>query len=165
MAFDSSAALVQAMAEERELFHRFAEQEAALTQVVQQRDWAQLERALADLDRLAGTIAAAESRRHEEYELLKRRFGVGERAGFGLLVARLPEPERVSLAAAREELRGAVAKVRTLTASLAYYFRYIKDSVEQILVEAFPNRRGRFYSRHGRPAQAGADPMMVNHSL
>ncbi len=161
----SSAALIRAMNEERELFHRFAEEEATLAEVVHQRDWVKLELSLAGLDRLAATISEAEQRRHEEYEGLKQRMGVGERAGFGVLASRLPEAERIGLAASRDGLRGAVTRVRTLTGSLAYYFRYIKDSVEQILVEAFPHRRGRIYSRHGRPAAAEADPMVVNRSL
>jgi hypothetical protein len=153
------------MAEEKRLFRRFAEEEGALAGVVQQRDWPKLESLLAGLDALAGEISAAEQRRHEEYQGLKRRLGVSERAGFGVLVSRLGRSEGAALSAAREELRGAVARVRSLTGSLAYYFRYIKESVEQILAEAFPHRRGRIYSRHGRPAQAGADPMVVNHSL
>lgn len=166
MRSESSASdLLRAMAEEKELFHRFAEQEADLPRVVQDRDWPRLESTLAGLERLAASIGASEQRRHAEYERLKRRAGVGEREGFDGLIARLPDGERNELAAAREQLRAAVGRVRTLTASLAYYFRTIKDSVEQILVEAFPHRRGRIYSRHGRPARAGADPVVVNHSL
>jgi len=161
----STVLLARAMTEERELFHRFAEEEAGLTRIVQDRDWQRLERSLADLERLAGAIEAAEQRRHQRYQELKQQLGVGDRAGFALVVSRMPESERVGLAGCHEELRGAVGRVRTLTASLAYYFRYIKESVEQVLVEAFPHRRGRIYSRRGRPTEAGTDPVVVNHSL
>jgi hypothetical protein len=153
------------MAEERELFRRFADEEAGLTRVVQERDWPTLERSLADLERLAGAIGDAEQRRHEHCQELKQQLGVGDRAGVSVMAARLPEPERAALTACHEELRVAVGRVRTLTASLAYYFRYIKESIEEILVEAFPHRRGRIYSRAGRPAVAGAGPVVVNHSL
>ncbi len=161
----STAQLLRAMAGETDLFHRFADQEADLPRVVQDRDWSRLERSLADLERLAASIGTSEQRRHEEYERLKRRLGGRAGEGFDALVAQLPEQEQGELAAAREQLRAAVGRVRTLTASLAYYFRTIKESVEQIVIEAFPHRRGRIYSRHGRPAAAGADPFVVNHSL
>lgn len=161
----STVLLVRAMAEERELFHRFAEREAGLTKIAQDRDWQRLEQALADLERLACAIEAVERRRHQRYQELKQQLGVGDRAGFAVVVSRMPEQERAGLAGCHEELRSAVGRVRTLTASLAYYFRYIKESVEQVLVEAFPHRRGRIYSRHGLPTEAGTDPVVVNHSL
>ncbi len=166
MGHDSTAALLaRAMADEKGLFLRFTEKEAGLTRVVQERDWQRLEQSLADLDRLAGEIEAAEQVRHRRFQELKQQLGVGDRAGFALVVSRIPEPLRGRLAACHEELRSAVARVRTLSSSLAYYFRYIKESVEQILVEAFPHRRGRIYSRAGRPAEAGADPVVINRSL
>jgi hypothetical protein len=166
MGHDSSAALLaRAMADEKELFLRFAEKEAGLTRVVQERDWQRLEQSLADLERLAGDIEAAEQLRHRRFQELKQQLGVGDRTGFALVVSRIPESGRGRLVACHEELRSAVGRVRTLSSSLAYYFRYIKESVEQILVEAFPHRRGRIYSRHGRPAEAGADPVVINRSL
>jgi hypothetical protein len=166
MATESATArLVRAMGEERDLFHRFAEHEAGLTAVVQERDWNALQRSLAGLEKLAAEIDAVEQRRHALYQELKQKLGAGDRATFGLVVSRLPAGERETLAACHEQLRGAVARVRTLSGSLAYYFRFIKESVEQILVEAFPHRRGRIYSRHGRASEAGADPVVIDHSL
>ena len=161
----SSTLLARAMTEEKDLFLRFAEKEAGLTRVVQERDWHTLEQSLAELERLAVAIEAAEQLRHLRFQELKQQLGVGDRAGFAVVVSRVPEPGRAGLAACHEELRSAVGRVRTLSSSLAYYFRYIKESVEQILVEAFPHRRGRIYSRHGRPAETGADPVVINRSL
>jgi hypothetical protein len=166
MATESATAhLVRSMVEETGLFHRFAEHEAGLTRIVQERDWTALDRSLAGLEKLAAQIDAVEQRRHALFQELKQRLGVGDRATFALVLSRLPAGEQETLSGCHEQLRSAVGRVRTLSGSLAYYFRYIKESVEQILVEAFPHRRGRIYSRHGRAADAGADPVVVDHSL
>ena len=150
---------------EKELFGRFAEREASLTNVVQDRDWTGLEMALRDLEEVASQIDASERRRHVSFQSLKKELGVSDRAGFQLVLSRLPEDLRRRLLTEQRELKACVARVRSLTGSLGYYFRYVKESVEQIISEVLPHTKGRIYSRHGTTTEGGAGPMMLNHSL
>ena len=81
------------------------------------------------------------------------------------MASRLPEDQRTPLVSGQRELKAAVARVRSLTGSLAYYFRYVKESVEQILAEVLPHRKGRMYSRLGTATDGRDGPVMLNHSL
>lgn len=158
-------ALLGEIERERELFGRFAEREACLTRVVQERDWTSLEAALATLEGLAADIEEVERRRHLQFQELKRELGVADRAGFELVLSRLPREPREALLRHQRDLKGAVARVRSLTGSLAYYFRYVKEAVEQVLGELLPHRRGRLYSRQGVVAEVGDGPVVLNRSL
>lgn len=157
--------LLDQITREKELFGRFADREAGLTKVVQDRDWNNLEKALADLEELAGSIELSEKKRHLHFQELKKQLGVSDRAGFGLVASRLPEARRGPLVAAQRELKAAVARVRSLTGSLAYYFRYVKESVEQILAEVLPHRKGRIYSHSGLAMDGREGPVVLDHSL
>jgi hypothetical protein len=158
-------ALLAGMVEESDLFRCFADKERELTRVVQKRDWEQLQGELASLEVLARRIEETEHARHGRYCQLKGELGLGDRAGFDLVLQRLPEGRRADLARGQTELKNAVSRVRSITASLAYYFRYIRDSVEQILEEVFPHKRGRLYGRNGATAATSSDPVVLNRQL
>ena len=63
------------------------------------------------------------------------------------------------------ELKLGVLKVKSSTGRLGYLFRVLSDSMNEILTEIFPHRKGKIYSHDGREKGYVEESVVVNKSL
>jgi hypothetical protein len=90
-------------------------------------------------------------------------FGaVSGSSGFYAFVSRFPLEQRKALADTYRNLKMEMTKIRLESESLTRYLAELHLLVEGFLGAAFPDRRGRFYSRSGVPVKADMRSMVVN---
>jgi hypothetical protein len=94
-------------------------------------------------------------------------FGGPAREGesFYRLVSRLPGPEGRELAGLYRNLKSETLRVRISNDSLLDYLGEAKTTVTGFLEAAFPDRKGRVYSRRGALIPADMRSMVLNQSF
>ena len=148
------AALKQDMTILCQLLEDYSHIEETLTQSVKGRDWPNIEARMDRLNSTAKEIDEVESRRHDHFRSL------AENASFSEWLGEQPVTVQAELGPLHRRIRLALVRIRGLSKSLFYTFRGIQESLQQILAEIFPHRRGKIYSRAGN-AQGEIDEAMV----
>jgi hypothetical protein len=54
-----------------------------------------------------------------------------------------------------------VIRVKASAGLLNYYVQSMSEALRQILEELFPHRKGKMYSRTGKPKEAGDESLML----
>jgi hypothetical protein len=55
--------------------------------------------------------------------------------------------------------------VKGATLRLSYYFQSLSDTFKKVLEELFPHRKGKLYTRNGKPTKTIDDTLILNKSL
>jgi AAA+ ATPase superfamily predicted ATPase len=76
-------------------------------------------------------------------------------------VTRLPAAERDELFALYRQLRLALIRVKGNAGLLGFYLRSLSETLQKVLEELFPHRKGRIYSRSGKAREAEDDSLVV----
>jgi hypothetical protein len=87
----------------------------------------------------------------------------GEETRFYSLVAQFPDTQRAELTSRYRELKQETLRVRISNDALLTYLAEAKATVTGFLEAAFPDRRGRVYSRSGAAVPADMRSMVLNH--
>jgi hypothetical protein len=88
-----------------------------------------------------------------------------ESARFEELLTRLPPEDRDELFGLYRQLKLAVIRVKGNAGLLGFYLRSLSGTVQKVLEELFPHRRGTIYSRSGKSRDAGEDSMVVHRHI
>ncbi|MBN2553824.1 MAG: flagellar export chaperone FlgN [Spirochaetales bacterium] len=139
----------------------FAELQKGLQQAISKRQWTELNGEIDSLRVLADRIEALEEERIEAYRVLKSSLQAGDQESFSQIVARLPADERDELLGLYRHLKAAVIRVKASAGLLNYYVQSMSDALRQILEELFPHRKGKMYSRSGKPREPGDESIML----
>ena len=86
----------------------------------------------------------------------------GFEAGFYALIARLPADERDMLAGRYREIKYRALAIRAANESLLHYLAGIRLLVTDFLDAAFPDRKGKLYTRQGTTQAADMRSMVLN---
>jgi hypothetical protein len=129
---------------------------------VKERSWPLLDESLTELKGLAEKIEKRDDQRHRSFRTLKGLLGMVDGEPFRQMINELPEEHRGDLERLFRQLQGSVSKVRTLSGGLFYFFRSVQDSINQILNEVFPYRKGRLYSKRGRSRPPREESVVVD---
>ena len=159
------AELKRQMKEEIRLFHRMVSLEEELNTRARKRDWLRLEGTLDSMNSLTTRIEEQEEKRHRAYHLLKDHLGLQETDAFTAVLAKLTEEQRESLSALHRETGRCLLTVKGLSNGLIYYFKCMYDSIDQVLCEIFPHRKGKIYSKKGDNNKKSEDPIVINQTL
>ncbi|GHT58643.1 hypothetical protein FACS1894109_13210 [Spirochaetia bacterium] len=89
----------------------------------------------------------------------------GEETRFYAMVSQFPDAERNELTKRYRELKSETLRVRISNDSLLTYLAEAKSTVAGFLEAAFPDRRGRVYSRSGAAVPADMRSMVLNHQF
>jgi DNA-binding transcriptional MocR family regulator len=153
--------LKRALRAETRTLKDYADLQKSLQQAISKRKWTELNREIDALRQLADKIEALEKDRIQAYQMLKSYLQTREREGFTEIVSRLPAEERDELIGLYRHLKAAVIRVKASAGLLNYYVQSMSEALRQILEELFPHRKGKMYSRTGKPKDAGDESLML----
>jgi hypothetical protein len=88
-----------------------------------------------------------------------------EAAGFYALISRFPEDKEKELGGLYRKLKLETLKTRMANDALLRYLNEGRSVIAAFLEAAFPDRKGRLYSRWGRQIQADMRSMVLNRSF
>jgi hypothetical protein len=150
---------------EIDLLNGFAGLEVKLQEAFLRRDWPALDTLVSELDSFSGGIEAIEQRRHSTFLELKVSLKLDEKTTFNRVITEMSGEDREELSDFYRKLKIAVIRVRGATGRLGYYFRSVSDSVNRVLSELLPYRKGRIYSRGGLPRAVEEASLVFNREL
>jgi ribosomal 50S subunit-associated protein YjgA (DUF615 family) len=139
----------------------FAELQKGLQLAISKRQWTELAKEIDALRKLAEKIETLEEDRIEAYQLLKSSLHAEGEESFTQIVSRLPVEDRDELLSLYRHLKAAVIRVKASAGLLNYYVQSMSDALRQILEELFPHRKGKMYSRTGKPKEPGDESLML----
>jgi len=139
----------------------FAELQKGLQQAISKRQWTELNKEIEALRQLAEKIEILEEDRIQAYQTLKSSLHAGGEESFTEIVAHLPAKDRDELLTLYRHLKAAVIRVKASAGLLNYYLQSMSEALRQILEELFPHRKGKMYSRTGKPKEPGDESLML----
>ncbi len=127
------------------------------------RDWTKLDDQLVRLSEYGKEFELLEAERARIFGLLS---GEGQGpAGFYALASRLEPPARKELTELYRKLKLETLKVRLANDALSSYLGEARTTVSGFLEAAFPDRKGKIYSRHGAPVHSEMRSIVLDRSL
>ncbi|HEY9595982.1 MAG TPA: hypothetical protein VHE79_15990, partial [Spirochaetia bacterium] len=94
-------------------------------------------------------IEEADEARDEAFARLRVALDLPAATAFSAVLPALPEAGRVALEDSWRALRVSVVRLKTATGTLRYSAETMSDTLNRMLNEIFPYRRGKIYSRRG----------------
>ncbi len=155
--------LMTVLRREVALLERLAAAQQIVREAVFAREWANLE---AVLKRLSAYGEEFEDLDRERVRLFKVfRDGQPEAIGFYAMASQLDSVRKRELTDLYRRLKLDVLKVRLANGSLAAYLDEAKSLVGDFLAAAFPDRKGRLYSRRGAAVASDMSSLVLNQTL
>jgi len=139
------------MDRETELFDRLGGEVEHLRECFQEKSWSSGLVLAQGIEHAAEAISEADSSRDEAFVRLRAAMQVPREATFSALLPALPEDARAGLEESWRRLRVSVVRLKTATGSLRYSTETLADALNRILEQIFPYRKGKIYSRRGKP--------------
>ncbi|MDR0399365.1 MAG: hypothetical protein LBH51_00300 [Treponema sp.] len=162
---------------ETELLNSVEAAQKRVREAVVRREWADFERLQSAMDRIGAELAELEGERKAlfgEFPPPQPGFpgesggesgGPGGEGGFYRLIAGLSPEEQRDLTGKYRELRMAGLRVRINNDNLLAYTGGIRAAVSAFIESAFPDRKGRVYSRSGAVVPQDMRSMVLNRSF
>jgi hypothetical protein len=148
---------------ETELLREIGSLQKQVWETVLNRVWENFEGLMGNLNIMGAEFQVLE----QERAGLMAEFGGQAREGesFYRLVSRLTGPEGRELAGLYRNLKSETLRVRISNDSLLDYLGEARTTVTGFLEAAFPDRKGKVYSRQGALIPADMRSMVLNQSL
>jgi hypothetical protein len=167
--FNECNECIAVLNQEIELVERVHETQKMVRQAVMSRSWANFEQLMETMQGYGAEFGELERERMEIFAKLAEKTGKnGVIAGdtdFYALVFGLPPMERNILADLYRSLKFKTFKIRVENEAMARYLSEIGTIVSSFLEAAFPDRKGKLYSRSGAPLHADMRSMVLNQHL
>lgn len=152
--------------QETALLERLSAAQDVVRTAVFARDWADLESMLARLDAYALDFELLEAERERVFrEFAPSGTGEGESVGFYAVASRLPPTDRRTLTELYRRLKLDALKVRLANDSLTTYLAEARATLAGFMEAAFPDRRGRLYSRRGKAVDSEMRSIVLDRRL
>jgi hypothetical protein len=151
--------------QERELVAELAGMQALIRTAVINRQWLAFESHLEALNRIRARLLDLEAERVGIFASFSgnRLWKPGEEAaGFYALVSRFPPDERKAITDAYRNLKIETMKARIASDALLNYLGEAGRLISGFLDAAFPDRKGKLYSRSGAQVQADMRSMVLD---
>jgi hypothetical protein len=156
---------------ERELtlVEQIEEAQILVRDAVRRRAWVDFEALLDSMNRMGAEFEELDRDREAIFGRFVAALGgdaapEGE-ARFYALVSRLDGEERAALTGRYRELKSRVWKIRFKNDSLAHYLGQIHTLVTGFIDAAFPDRKGKLYTRQGTPRAADMRSMVLDRQF
>ncbi len=157
--------LMEIMKQEITLLEEFRAKEEILQETLKTSNWENLSELIEEMNRLADWIDSTEKKRNDLYAVFCGRNSTGEEIPFYQAISSLEEDLRSECAELYRSLKFATVKIRGLTWSLDSHIRSVSETMQAVLNELFPYRKGKLYSRRGTEKTADTEPLVVNQHL
>lgn len=156
--------LNESMKAESALFVGLGETFGRLRDSFQGKDWA-VSLAIADeVQSSARSIEQADTARDEAFVRLREALDLPRESAFSAILPSLPDAERELLEGGWRTLRMSVVRLKTATGRMRYAAEALSQTLNRILDEAFPYRKGKIYSRRGQPTSVSG-ALLVDRKL
>jgi hypothetical protein len=130
------------------------------------REWVDFETFLNSLGEVSNDFESLEFERERIFSVFAGRTGSkDEPAGFYSLASQLPNQERRELTELYRRLKLESIRIRLANDSLMVYLTEARTTVAGFLEAAFPDRKGRLYSRRGTQIPSDMRSMVLNQRL
>ena len=154
--------LLKYMRVELELLESFRDAEIELKNGINRKDWDGLEQCIRKMKLLSVDLVAVEDSRNHAFVELRDLVGEAPGAGFYQVIVHLPAEEREMLAELYRAMKFAAVSIRSVTYCIDEHLQTVNGTLQQILNELFPYRKGNLYSKQGERREASHNPMIVN---
>lgn len=157
---------VQILRQETALLERLSAAQEVVRNAVFAREWTDLEALLDRLNGYSEEFQRLEQERDRIFEEMNRFLGI-EKGGLGFysLTTQLPLPERRELTDLYRRLKLDALRVRLANDTLMTYITEARSTVAGFLDLAFPDRRGRLYSRRGTQVHSEMRSIVLDRCL
>lgn len=157
--------LEHALSAQIELFDTVTEEHELLQKAVFARDWGLLEYHMSRLQVRSDELVELEEVRRKAYRQLREELGLGSDDGFYEVLTCLGNDARSRLASLYRRLKVAVMRMSGRNSSLEHYVAASSATLEQVLSELFPQRKGTIYGRSGEASARQGSAFVVNKNL
>jgi hypothetical protein len=148
------------------LLERLGSAQDVVSQAVFSRDWTDMDALFARLDEYSKEFEALEKERSNLFSDLSQNLGFEhEKTGFYALATRLDPETRRQMTDLYRRLKLDVLKIRLANENLNEYIAAHRSVISEFLQAAFPDRKGKLYSRHGREIHAEMRSIVLDRSL
>jgi hypothetical protein len=154
----------QVLGRETELLCDIEAAQKRVWDAVVKREWADFEALMAGMGKIGAELGRLEDERTGLVRELAADSGGGGDDFYGM-AALLPARERHELMEKYRGLKMAGLRVRTANESLVAYMAGIKTTMAGFIEAAFPDRKGRVYSRSGAVVPQDMRSMVLNRRL
>jgi hypothetical protein len=156
----------QILRQETALLERLAAAQEVVKNAVFTREWTDLESMLGRLEAYGQEFSTLERNRERIFTEAAQACGPeGKNGGFYALTTRLEPAERRELTELYRRLKLDTLKVRLANEALTYYLADARATVSGFLEAAFPDRKGRLYSRQGTQVHAEMRSIVLDRSF
>ena len=158
-------AILEAMEQEHTLLGRFKSAEMEMTEAIRKKDVNRLELCMRTMVELSDSLVEIEEQRHFTFSKLRNAVGEDHDASFYQVIVHLPVDTREQLAELYRSMKFAVVGIQAVTSCLDEHVKSVDGTMQQILNELFPHRKGNMYSKEGMPREVESNPLVVNQRL
>ncbi len=152
------------MDREAELFAELSREVEHLRESFHKKDWGPSLAITESIGRFARTIEDADAARDSQFESLRDSLDLPRETTMSGILPHLGDEPRAGLEDSWRALRMSVLRLKTATGRLRYSAETLADALNKILEEVFPYRKGKIYSRKGRPTSVGG-AVLVDRKL
>jgi hypothetical protein len=159
---ENSLTLSIVLLKEIELLEKIPPLQVLIRDAVIKREWADYEVLMESIGEIGSRFEVLDG---ERTVLFKNLLDGDKPESFYAYTARLPQQERDELSGLYRKLKMTTLQIKVANDTLIEYLREAKSAVAGILENAYPDRRGKMYSRTGTEREADMRSVVVNHSF
>ncbi len=151
---DPLQALKSGMERETALFDRLRVSMDSLRDAYLSKRWADSMTIAQGFEGAAREVEGADRDRDIAFASLKSALGAPADEPFAAVLTRMDAPDRRTLEESFRRLKSAVFRLKSASGRLTYCAETMADTLNRFLEGLYPHRRGKIYTRHGKPTQA-----------
>jgi hypothetical protein len=149
-------ALVRALKDridrEAELFAGLGREVERLRDSFQQKSWGPSLSVAESISRSSLAVEEADAARDEAFEAVRAAMDLPRETTMSAILPSLPSLLRSEMEESWRGLRMAVVRLKTATGRMRYSAEALAFTLNRILEQVFPYRKGRIYTRRGTPS-------------
>ncbi len=157
--------LKSSIKDEINLFDSFLKLEESLNASVKDKNWESVNQLLANLNNISVKVEKTEHKRHDVYKNLCQEFKIKKNTSFKNFISHVPDKDKDELNILQIELKKTTKKVKKQSIGMSSHFKYMCGTINQLLGEIFPYRKGKIYSRQGKASEVSSGPVVINKRL
>lgn len=146
-----------------EMINNLAEKQSVLQGYIARKDWIAMEQLVPEMTRLSEAVARTEERRNDVFMDLSASFG--NMNSFAHMLVHLPEHLRDKFSRQYRELKIAVLRLQSKTATMDAYVRSSMATNRSVLRELIPEHAGTGYTREGQGHFSATSAVVIDHEL
>ncbi|MDR1507769.1 MAG: hypothetical protein LBI67_11765 [Treponema sp.] len=160
-----SGACMAVLRGEIELLDKIPPLQSLVRDAVINREWGEYELYLESIGKIGADFEFLEAERDRLFSQLAPDEGGSEKPRFYAISVRLPEGERNELTDLYRNLKMRALQIRLANDTLMEYIKETRNAISGMLESAYPDRKGKIYSRDGVEREADMKSVVLNHSF